>query len=206
MGQAQSSSLHSTVPNKLPRRRASNYPEADARKAGSVVAERASPRKASPAVFDGVRRVLARNVKKEPIGEPPADASVFFFETQRGQRVCWKMASQSAQEFADSGLIAANQQFFKGTSVRVFFPVQDMYYATKTFRGMGNITLERVLRCVEQAASSAVAFHLQNDLKQAGVTTQDVTARLKRVVVCHLLLRRIGGGNRVYVRLSGGSI
>jgi hypothetical protein len=104
-------------------------------------------------------------------------------------------------------LVAANDAYiFKGTSVRVFFPVQDMYYATKTFRGMSNITLEKVLRCVEQAAASAVAFHLQNDLKQAGVTTQDVAIRLKRLAVCHLLLRRVGGGNRVYVRLSGGSI
>jgi hypothetical protein len=154
-----------------------------------------------------VRRVLARNVKKEPIGDPPPDASVFFFETLRGQRVCWKIASQSAKEFANSGLVAANDAYiFKGTSVRVFFPVQDMYYATKTFRGMSNITLEKVLRCVEQAAASAVAFHLQNDLKQAGVTTQDVAIRLKRLAVCHLLLRRVGGGNRVYVRLSGGSI
>jgi hypothetical protein len=150
-----------------------------------------------------VKRVLARNVKKEPMAEPPADATVFFFETEQGQRVCWKIATQSAHEFATSGIAASSQQFFKGATLRVFFPVKDGYYATKMFRGVGTLTFERVLKCIEFAASAAVAYHLQHDVGQSSVTTEDVTKSLRRVAVCHLLLRSMGGSNQVYVRLSG---
>ena len=159
------------------------------------------------------KRVIARNVKIERLTEPPKDAAVYYFETARGRRVCWKLGSQTAKEFmaSNGGVTGADLQFFKGSTLRVFFPTTRdprggaTSYATKTFKNNGNITLEKVMRCVEATAAAAIAHHLQAVLKQTrGTTTADVARVLKNTTVCHVLLRRVGGGNQVYVRTTGG--
>jgi hypothetical protein len=151
---------------------------------------------------------LARNVKVERLAEPPKDAAIYYFESsETGRRVCWKMGTQTAAQFLDSsgGVTGADLQFFKGTTLRVFFPTRDSQYITKTFKNVGaHITLEKILKSVEATATAAIAHHLQHENKQAkAVTTDDVSRVLKNVNVCHILLRRVGGGNQVYVRATG---
>jgi hypothetical protein len=154
--------------------------------------------------------VTARNVKKVKMtGPPPKDAFSFLLKTKRGQRVCWHLARQTADAFAKQDLVAADgevandRQFFKGSTVRVFFPIKEHgYYATKTFNNVGTITLIKILRCVESAAVAATVYHMQKDEQRKGaITMAEVSKRLNRCSVCKLLLRPVGGGNQVYVEL-----
>jgi hypothetical protein len=152
------------------------------------------------------KRIVVRttNLRREKFTAPPKDAGVFYFETERGRRLCWKIGTHPAREFLRSGGIAgANAKFFKSSSVRIFFPIKNEYYVVRVVRGMRNITLEKIMTCIEKSAPMAVAYHIQRDLGTAVVTTEDVSRLLKRIEVCHLLLRRVGGGNHVYVQLSG---
>jgi hypothetical protein len=147
-------------------------------------------------------------VKVESLAEPPKDAAIYYFESSdTGRRVCWKIGAQTALQFLDSsgGVTGADLQFFKGTTLRVFFPTHGSQYVTKTFKNVGgNITLEKILKSVEATTTAAIAHHLQHENKQAkAVTTDDVARVLKNVNVCHILLRRVGGGNQVYVRATG---
>ena len=159
------------------------------------------------------KRVIARNIKIEHLSEPPKDAGVYYFDNSLGRRMCWKLGYQTANEFMTSsgGISGSDLQFFKGSTLRVFFPTKRdsrtstaTSYATKTFKNTGSITLSKILRCVEVTAAAAVAHHLQAVLKQTrGTTTADVARVLRRVTVCHILLRRVGGSNQVYVRTTG---
>jgi hypothetical protein len=61
-----------------------------------------------------------------------------------------------------------------------------------------------VLRAVEAAGEAAMAYHLAHDLDTPGATVEQARRLLRSLVCCHLLCRRVGGGNHVYVRLASG--
>lgn len=151
------------------------------------------------------KRVVLRNVKKEAVARPPADARFWIFEDMRGRRACWRLGSgQTVADFIGSGnsrLADANLQFFKGSTLRVFFPIGGRYHVVKSFRSIPSITLARVLACIEATATSAAAFHLMHDKGATSVRVDDAQRVLKGAVVCELSLRNMGGSNQVYVNL-----
>ena len=209
MGQAASTPAPRAPSSRVPPAASTRTPPAASTRiprAAAAVPPRAPHVAATAPAAAPAKRVVVRttNIKREKFTAPPKDAGVFYFETERGRRLCWKIGTQPAHEFVrSSGVVGANAKFFKSSSVRVFFPIKNDYYVVRAVRGMRNITLEKILTCIEKTAPLAVAYHIQRDLGTAVVTTEDVARLLKRVEVCHLLLRRVGGGNHVYVQLSG---
>ena len=146
---------------------------------------------------------MPRSVKKIRYEEPPSDANIFVFQTPRGRKLNWRLAAYSSSDdfLAKNDVVGINEKFFNGAVLRVFFPVGDSH-VTKTFRGLGKITLQKILQCVEGAATAAAALHLYTVERMQSVTTDDIGRMLQSTSVSHLLLRRVGGGNQVYVRLT----
>lgn len=146
-----------------------------------------------------------------PGGFSPKTTGSLRLEDTDGGTVCWKMGTETADQLVEHRRLAgANDGLFYSSKIKVFFPIvssspgYDAYFATKTLKINGKPTLLRVLKAVETTARHAVASHLLVDLQRKSVTLEDVNAHLQqqKAIVCHLLLRRAGGGNHVYVRLT----
>jgi hypothetical protein len=152
---------------------------------------------------DAGRRILPRRVKYVDVVSPPDDTQFLAFDgnSQRSGRVCWKLTAQTAGEFADT-IVGANETIFKNGTLRVFFPIAGKGHAVKTFTGPRKVSLRRVLLSIEATAVAASAHHLSVDRGLERVEAGDVTKFLHGVSVCHVLVRRAGGGNHVYVRLQ----
>ncbi|GAX84769.1 hypothetical protein CEUSTIGMA_g12191.t1 [Chlamydomonas eustigma] len=95
------------------------------------------------------------------------------FEDASGKAVCWRIGRESADAFiARSSFVGAKDRLFVGSKVRVFFPVKEKYFVDVTDRGLP-------------------AWH---------VTNEAVWEAVGPTRICHLLIRRVGGGNHVYAR------
>jgi hypothetical protein len=138
-----------------------------------------------------------------PQGDLPESIGWYRFEDKRGQSVCWRLGRDSAAEFVEkSGAVGMGDQLFHTNKVKIFYPIADEYFATRSVTINGSATASRVLKAIEQTAQMATAFHLQKDLGNARPTASEVAAELSGAVVCHLMCKRVGGGNHVYVRLT----
>lgn len=143
-------------------------------------------------------------IRRIQMRELPTDVHrLDFVHSPSGRAMCWELARHSSDQFVEAGLSGAHDIFFFGTTLRVYFPIRDMYYVVRTFRDEGALTLATILQCVERAAASSVSFYLQRELGVEAVTLADISDALRAVAVCRLLIRRTGGANHVYVRLTG---
>ena len=148
---------------------------------------------------DGITRV-----DFVPVGGfPDGFGGSLSFEKPRGGHACWRLGSQSADQFVatlSQETKTMKKALFHTNKLKVFFPVHDRYFAVRSATTRGAPTLPRVLRAIEAAGEAAMAYHLERDLGKPGATKDDVRRLLGPVVCCHLVLRRVGGGNHVYVR------
>lgn len=159
---------------------------------------------------------------------PDNYAQRVFLEDERGRGRCWRIGEQRAEAFVATQppLRRVHDVIFKSPKVRIFFPVMPglmpedgrraaagylyapaaaaaaPYFAVRSMSLRGAPTLTRILRAVEVVAAQAIALHLEADLGRPKPTYGEVRRLLKDYVVCRLLLRRVGGGNHIYVRLA----
>ena len=154
---------------------------------------------------DGDKSVTARLILPESMYEPPPEAAVYFFENAQGQRVCWQISTQTPKMFLQTHKVVGDKErFFPSPVVRIFFPVNRFYYATRVCRCRSSATLEKILACIDMTAAGAVAYYFRKDEKRRGkITMRDVAHVLRRIAICHILLHTVGGVNCVYVRFSG---
>lgn len=159
-------------------------------------------------------RDIRRTAYIPPFGFSPNTTYGYRLQNTDGGTVCWKLGSELAEDLvAHRQLADVNNDVFLSSKVKVFFPIvpakkgdneEEPYFATKTLTINGSPTLLRILKAVETTARHAVANHLLVDHQKKSVTLDDVHTYLQQhnAIVCHLLFRRVGGGNHVVVRLT----
>ena len=150
--------------------------------------------------------VATTGITKAPFlaqGELGVNVGSYRFEDKRGQSVCWRLGRVSAAEFIEgSGVYGMGDQLFHTNKVKIFYPIADQYFATRSVTINGSATAARVVKAIEQTAHMAISYHLKKDRGVAQPTSEEVAKELSGAVVCHLMCRRVGGGNHVYVRLT----
>lgn len=174
----------------------SSSPPSGARRASSPSRD-ASPVVSIPA--DLVKVPFVQDFGRDP------NTRYYPLEDGRGQRACWSVGSQTAEEFVrSSDLVGPGNVLFHTSVVTLFFPVgksarSSEYFVSRRVAIRGSPTVARILRAVEDLAVKASAYHLR---ATSGGKPTEAEAReaLRRVRVCHLMCRKVGGGNRVYVR------
>lgn len=126
------------------------------------------------------------------------------FEDARGQRKCWHLGRQTADEFVSSSGVPVTDEIFHGRTpaIKVFFPIRNTYYVVNPIKLRGKSTLLRVLQAVEVAAVNSYAYHIVHDIGGGDPTVGRIRRLMARNVLCHIMVRRAGGGNHVYVRLA----
>ena len=126
---------------------------------------------------------------------------LFALEDARGRSLCWRIGVLPASEFIkSSGLARAAHVVFKTPRVKVFFPVLGLYFAVRKVElRERHATVRAILRAVEGVARQAAAFHIVRDLAHPHASAGEVQALLRDLAVCHLLCKRTGGANHVYV-------
>ena len=123
-------------------------------------------------------------------------------EDERGRSLCWRLGQQSAGEFlAGSGVVDGARWLFNAPQIKLFFPVQGLYFAVRRVNlREKRATVRAILRAVETFARQAIAFHLVRYVGQRHATAAEVQAQLQGLAVCRLLCKRAGGANHVYVQ------
>lgn len=158
---------------------------------------------------DGLsKRVAARGLRVLPRLEPPEDAFSHFFTTRLGRAACWRPAIQTADQFAeaDGGLSDLRSVFFSTEVVRVFVPISETTMVVRPVRLHAPVTLMKVLRAVEASMEAAAAEALRQRYLVTAVTKLEALQELKHVTVCNFVIRRAGGANHLYVRISGNNV
>jgi hypothetical protein len=179
------------------------HPPAAQMVGGTPRASPQKPKRRKPAAKAAVSTAGVARAPFVPPGDLPGSIGWYRFEDKRGQSVCWRLGRDSAAEFVEkSGAVGMGDQLFHTNKVKIFYPIADEYFATRSVSINGSATASRVLKAIEQTAQMATAFHLQKDLSIAHPTASEVAKELSGAVVCHLMCKRVGGGNHVYVRLT----
>lgn len=145
-------------------------------------------------------------VREAPFVAPgllPKSAEGYPFEDARGQSHCWHLGRETAAAFcARSRIVGTEDKLFNSKRVKIFFPIGEEYFAVRTVTLRGAAITSRVLCAVEQSAVAATAYHMRKHLGVEAPAAEDIRGRLEGATVCHLMCKRVGGGNHVYVRLS----
>lgn len=144
------------------------------------------------------KRVTVTGVRKLPL-LIPEESKRFGFENdlKGGTPMCWKLASETATQFAKSGLRDANTIFTKSTEIHIYFPAFTRYFAVKSFQSRPGFTLSHILKCIETTAVGAMAYYIKNDLPGgagARVTSTLIKKLLRLYAMCAINIK----GNRVY--------
>lgn len=131
---------------------------------------------------------------------PPATSGLWTFTNARGKRSCWRLGSESADQFAakHGGLAETGSVLFNNPRLRIFFPYSEGY-AVRRITVTKPVTLIKVLREVDATAVQTVAKHLLDNEGVRVVTEADADAVLRGASICDLRMQRIGGGNQVHV-------
>lgn len=148
--------------------------------------------------FTADKRITVNGIRKLPL-VIPADSKRFGFENElkRGAPMCWKLATETANQFVKSGLREADATFTKSTEITIYFPAFSRYFAAKSFQSQNGFTLKRIMQCIEATSLGAMAYYIKHDLPNghvAKVTTALVKKLLRLYAMCALNIK----GNRVY--------
>ena len=121
------------------------------------------------------------------------------FEDNHDNLLQWQPAYQTADEFCNkSGMMGSMRVLFRTSQIKMFIPVYNHYYATRTVRLRGQATVKAIMRALQEFAHKAFAYYIINDLGQKPYE-QTVGEMMQSLRISRLLCRRIGGSNQVYV-------
>lgn len=148
--------------------------------------------------FVSAKKITVNGIRRLPLAIP-GDSKRFGFENEHrsGSPMCWKMAYETASQFAKAGLRDANVIFTKSTEITIYFPAFTRYFAAKSFQSQSGFTLSHILRCIEATSLGAMAYYIKNDLqstKVKKVTNALVKKLLRLYAMCAINIK----GNRVY--------
>lgn len=145
------------------------------------------------------KRVSVNGIRRVPL-LIPEESKRFGFENDLkggggGTPMCWKLATETATQFAKSGLRDSSAIFTKSTEIHIYFPAFTRYFAVKSFQSRPGFTLSHILKCIETTAAGAMAYYIKNDLPGNQQVTAALVKKLLRLyAMCAINIK----GNRVY--------
>lgn len=150
------------------------------------------PRFASP-----TKVVTTNGVRKVALVIPDSKRFSFQNDLKGGAPMCWRLATETANQFVASGLRDSSLIFTKSTEIHIYFPAFTRYFVVKSFQSQNGFTLAHIMRCIEATSLRAMAYFTKNDIpdgKKGRVTTAFVKNLLRLYAMCAINIK----GNKVY--------
>ena len=95
--------------------------------------------------------------------KPAKAAKLYEFEPLSSRRnpISWHVGKQSPEDFA-ADLLDSRAKFIKGSSVKVYFRINDEICARRAFSSESGFSLLKLLQVIHSAAQSGAVLALKN--------------------------------------------